>query len=69
MTHKCQNVDKDKSGCCKSWSSYAKWYDAEECASSGMICSMKRAKFTKCPKEKGIMVLDDSYEIGQAFFE
>ena len=38
-------------------------------ASSGMICSMKELNLPNAPKEKGIMVLDDSYEIGQAFFE
>ena len=34
--------------------------------SSGMICSMK-IRFTKCTSREGIMVLNDDYEIGQAF--
>ncbi|HCZ0622074.1 TPA: YtpR family tRNA-binding protein [Staphylococcus aureus] len=38
-------------------------------ASSGMICSMKELNLLNAPEEKGIMVLNDSYEIGQAFFE
>lgn len=38
-------------------------------ASSGMICSMKELNLPNAPKEKGIMVLDDNYEIGQAFFD
>ncbi|HCV0687616.1 TPA: DUF4479 domain-containing protein [Staphylococcus aureus] len=38
-------------------------------ASSGMICSMKELNLPNAPEEKGIMVLNDSYEIGQAFFE
>ena len=37
--------------------------------SSGMICSMKELDLTNAPQEKGIMVLNDDYEIGQAFFE
>ncbi len=36
-------------------------------ASSGMICSMKELNLPNAPEEKGIMVLNDSYEIGQAF--
>ena len=35
-------------------------------ASSGMICSMKELNLPNAPEEKGIMVLNDSYEIGQA---
>ncbi|MCD0683874.1 DUF4479 domain-containing protein [Staphylococcus aureus] len=38
-------------------------------ASNGMICSMKELNLPNAPEEKGIMVLNDSYEIGQAFFE
>ncbi|HDB7444070.1 TPA: DUF4479 domain-containing protein [Staphylococcus aureus] len=38
-------------------------------ASSGTICSMKELNLPNAPEEKGIMVLNDSYEIGQAFFE
>ncbi|MDM3506043.1 DUF4479 domain-containing protein [Staphylococcus aureus] len=38
-------------------------------ASSGMICSMKELNLPNAPEEKGIMVLNDGYEIGQAFFE
>ncbi|MDU7184950.1 MAG: hypothetical protein E6294_02830, partial [Klebsiella sp.] len=34
-----------------------------------MICSMKELNLPNAPEEKGIMVLNDSYEIGQAFFE
>ncbi|MCC3754489.1 YtpR family tRNA-binding protein [Staphylococcus capitis] len=37
--------------------------------SSGMICSMKELDLSNAPQEKGIMVLNDDYEIGQAFFE
>ncbi|WP_145388033.1 YtpR family tRNA-binding protein [Staphylococcus capitis] len=37
--------------------------------SSGMICSMKELDLPNAPQEKGIMVLNDDYEIGQAFFE
>ncbi|MGX0502543.1 tRNA-binding protein [Staphylococcus epidermidis] len=37
--------------------------------SSGMICSMKELNLPNVPKEKGIMVLNDDYDIGQAFFE
>ena len=37
--------------------------------SSGMICSMKELYLPNAPQEKGIMVLNDDYEIGQAFFE
>ncbi|MFW3457123.1 YtpR family tRNA-binding protein [Staphylococcus caprae] len=38
-------------------------------ASSGMICSMKEVNLPNAPQEKGIMVLSDDYEIGQAFFD
>lgn len=37
-------------------------------ASSGMICSMKELNLPNAPQEKGIMVLDDSYTVGQSFF-
>lgn len=37
--------------------------------SSGMICSMKELDLPNASQEKGIMVLNDDYEIGQAFFE
>lgn len=37
--------------------------------SSGMICSMKELDLPNAPQEKGIMVLNDDYEIGQAFSE
>ena len=37
--------------------------------SSGMICSMKELNLPNAPKEKGIMVLNDDHDIGQAFFE
>ncbi len=33
-----------------------------------VICSMKELNLPNAPEEKGIMVLNDSYEIGQAFF-
>ncbi|MCT2535019.1 DUF4479 domain-containing protein [Aquibacillus koreensis] len=35
--------------------------------SSGMICSQKELGLPNAPEEKGIYVLDDAYEIGQAF--
>ncbi|WP_347862543.1 DUF4479 domain-containing protein [Salimicrobium sp. PL1-032A] len=35
--------------------------------SSGMICSAKELKLPDAPEEKGILVLDDSYETGEAF--
>ena len=38
-------------------------------ASSGMVCSMKELDLPNAPTEKGIMVLDNSYTVGQAFFE
>jgi len=36
-------------------------------ASSGMICSAKELALPDAPEEKGILVLDDSAEIGLAF--
>ncbi|MGE6488127.1 YtpR family tRNA-binding protein [Paenisporosarcina sp. NPDC076898] len=36
-------------------------------ASSGMICSAKELALPDAPAEKGILVLDDSAEIGSAF--
>ncbi|ASB87887.1 DUF4479 domain-containing protein [Bacillus sonorensis] len=36
-------------------------------ASSGMICSAKELNLPDAPKEKGILVLDDSREAGEAF--
>ncbi|GGC94055.1 putative tRNA-binding protein YtpR [Thalassobacillus devorans] len=35
--------------------------------SSGMICSAKELGIPDAPKEKGILVLEDKYEIGQEF--
>lgn len=35
--------------------------------SSGMICSAKELGLPNAPKEKGILVLEDSYEVGQPF--
>ncbi|WAA10092.1 YtpR family tRNA-binding protein [Fervidibacillus albus] len=35
--------------------------------SKGMICSAKELNLPNAPKEKGILVLDDRYEVGQAF--
>lgn len=35
--------------------------------SSGMICSAKELGLPDAPKEKGILVLDDHYEVGQPF--
>ncbi|MEB7724643.1 YtpR family tRNA-binding protein [Mammaliicoccus fleurettii] len=37
--------------------------------STGMICSMKELDLEGAPKEKGIMVLYDSYTVGTPFFE
>lgn len=37
--------------------------------SSGMVCSMKELDLPNAPQEKGIMVLEDSYQVGQPFFE
>ncbi len=36
--------------------------------SSGMICSARELNLPDAPKEKGILVLDDKYEVGQSFF-
>lgn len=38
-------------------------------ASSGMVCSMKELNLPNAPQEKGIMVLSDDYQVGQAFFD
>jgi tRNA-binding protein len=38
-------------------------------ASSGMICSAKELNLPDAPQEKGILVLDDHYEIGTDFFK
>ncbi|MCS4485321.1 YtpR family tRNA-binding protein [Staphylococcus americanisciuri] len=38
-------------------------------ASSGMVCSMKELDLPNAPQEKGIMVLEDTYQVGQPFFE
>lgn len=35
--------------------------------SKGMICSAKELGLPNAPKEKGILVLDDSYQVGQVF--
>jgi tRNA-binding protein len=35
--------------------------------SSGMICSAKELDLPNAPQEKGILVLEDNYEVGQAF--
>lgn len=35
--------------------------------SSGMICSAKELDLPNAPQEKGILVLEDSYEVGQPF--
>lgn len=37
--------------------------------SSGMVCSMKELNLPNAPQEKGIMVLDDHYHVGQPFFD
>ncbi|BCB05305.1 YtpR family tRNA-binding protein [Bacillus sp. KH172YL63] len=36
-------------------------------ASSGMICSAKELALPDAPQEKGILVLEDTYEVGQPF--
>ncbi|KAA6448563.1 YtpR family tRNA-binding protein [Bacillus swezeyi] len=36
-------------------------------ASSGMICSAKELNLPDAPREKGILVLDESHEAGEAF--
>ncbi|ARJ50029.1 YtpR family tRNA-binding protein [Staphylococcus lutrae] len=38
-------------------------------ASSGMVCSMKELNLPNAPQEKGIMVLDEDYQVGQPFFD
>ncbi|MGR3765395.1 YtpR family tRNA-binding protein [Rossellomorea sp. NS-SX7] len=35
--------------------------------SSGMICSAKELDLPNAPQEKGILVLEDSYEVGQPY--
>lgn len=35
--------------------------------SKGMICSARELELPNAPQEKGILVLDDSYEVGQPF--
>lgn len=37
--------------------------------SSGMVCSMKELNLPNAPQEKGIMVLEDHYQVGQPFFD
>ncbi|KUP06711.1 tRNA-binding protein [Bacillus coahuilensis m2-6] len=37
-------------------------------ASSGMICSAKELDLPNAPKEKGILVLEDTYTVGDSFF-
>ncbi|PCF33322.1 tRNA-binding protein [Staphylococcus delphini] len=37
--------------------------------SSGMVCSVKELNLPNAPQEKGIMVLDDHYQVGQPFFD
>ncbi|WP_138090691.1 YtpR family tRNA-binding protein [Halalkalibacterium halodurans] len=37
-------------------------------SSTGMICSAKELALPDAPEEKGILVLDDSYEVGTSFF-
>lgn len=37
-------------------------------ASSGMICSARELEIPNAPQEKGILVLNGNYEIGEAFF-
>ena len=36
-------------------------------ASSGMICSAKELALPDAPQEKGILVLEENYEIGSPF--
>ncbi len=38
-------------------------------ASSGMICSAKELNLHNAPQEKGILIVDDHYEIGADFFK
>ena len=35
--------------------------------SSGMICSARELELPDAPQEKGILILEDSYEVGQEF--
>ncbi|MBL1703686.1 DUF4479 domain-containing protein, partial [Klebsiella pneumoniae] len=35
--------------------------------SSGMICSARELELPDAPQEKGILVLEDSFEVGQEF--
>lgn len=35
--------------------------------SHGMICSARELQLADAPQEKGILVLDDSYQVGEAF--
>ena len=35
--------------------------------SHGMICSARELNLPNAPQEKGILVLDDEYEVGTAF--
>jgi tRNA-binding protein len=37
-------------------------------ASTGMICSARELDLPNAPQEKGILVLEDGYEVGQSFF-
>ena len=34
---------------------------------SGMICSARELELPDAPEEKGILVLEDSFEVGQEF--
>lgn len=36
--------------------------------SYGMICSARELNLPNAPQEKGILVLNDEYEVGQPFF-
>ncbi|MFO7176630.1 DUF4479 domain-containing protein, partial [Enterococcus faecium] len=36
-------------------------------SSHGMICSARELNLPNAPQEKGILVLDDEYEVGTAF--
>lgn len=37
--------------------------------SNGMLCSARELNLPNAPQVRGIMVLDDSYEVGQSFFK
>jgi tRNA-binding protein len=41
--------------------------DLRGVASSGMICSAKELALPDAPQEKGILVLEDTYQVGQPF--